>query len=1177
MSQHGNNGSDKKRDKFSINMFNKSKQPKQNDSTIDELESLFRDMDQTMQSNGQDSAQQPSKAEMSYTQEISHEQRGAYTNRAPGAKRTAPPNKEETLLFNATVNEKTPNVPAQAPPKKPAQKTAKESAENNDPTIVMKKDALQKASRAETKGKGKAASGKTSLKDKFFKNKKAPAKAKKPETKGMKVFKTILKYMVLLMALGFMAGCGVVLTWYLQAPALDYERFEYIESSQIFDQDGNPYESLQGIENREPISITEVPRVVQLAFVSIEDQRFYSHGGVDFRGTAKAIFSVLTSGSLDGPGGSTITQQLLKLTHLSEVSSLKRKIYEWRMAPQLENQMTKQQILESYLNKVNMSQAWGIEAAAEFFFGKSASELTIAQSAVLASIINAPSYFNPLVYDTDEDGNITVRTETLEDGTVVAAYAPENMERALIVVDQMYTFGHICEAEYKIAVDQLKNNKIGLQPTSERKIYSYFTDSVYTELIKDLQTELSLTEEEASDFLLNRGLKIYSTVDPQIQSTLEQNAKDNSLFPAQSSTAKNASTAMSKKTGEKVEYVPQVAMTVIENKTGHVKAILGGREKTTSLSMNRGLQYFQTGSTTKPLTVYAPGIDSGKITLGTTYDDVRINVNGWRPTNSGGGQSGMCTVRRALAQSLNVVCVQAYFSTGWETILPYTEKLGLNIVTEGDSTDVNPAALALGGYTQGQTTLIMASAFSTFPNGGYRMEPIFYTKVLDKDGNVILEKKQERVEVWREGTAWLITDVLQDAVRGGTTNVSVPGQAVAGKTGTTDSERCAWFCGYTPQYTAAVWYGYDENIVTVDGRTYILNINVVGGSTRGPAAFWESCFRDFYKTKALASASFPERPKEVVSTSVDAVSGKMPSALSSKDPRGSKVYSEYFLQEFTPAGTDDMHVECTLCARTKLYATEFCPTSSVYTMVLLRKTEERFPSPVKAQKAEFHAKSEAGIVAPKDGAMCTYHNANTANGVEVIANGGLVTNLSISGTKTVQARLTTASGSPLALPEGTTLSASASNNCVNVSVSGSNIVLTPNYHGTCTVTVTSSTPFKQSVAYQKTSWEETFSYTFTVSTGSATFTAPTITLSRDGVNIDSTDSGTAGTYTLPTATVHDQYDGSSLTIASIVITDALGAQHNTMPTTPGVYTVTYTTVPNSKGQSGTKTITVTLN
>lgn len=1173
-------------------MFNKKAQLKKD--TTDDFANMFQHIDEPL--SGQQNAQASRHREnITNTSNIQGES-GPYENRTKS--RQGSVNKEETLLFNAAMQKNGQIPPAakaaaassmslhahntrKSSPKKHG--TNQNQHKGNDPTIVVKKDdlrneAMHSASKTKAKPTSKAQALAANVKDKlpFIKKKKGTGGPKKPLSKGQRVFRTIMRYALIVLAVGFVAGCGVVLTWYLQAPEIDLERFEYISSSQIYDQDGKPYESLQGIENREPVSIDEVPQIVQLAFISIEDQRFYSHGGVDIRGTLKAIFNVLLQGNLEGPGGSTITQQLLKLTHLSDVSSLKRKIYEWRMAPQLENQMTKQQILEAYLNKVNMSQAWGIEAAAKFYFGKSADELSIAQSAVLAAIINAPSYYNPLIYDTDEEGNVTVRTVTLEDGTVVAAYDENNMQRALTVVEQMYTFGHICKAEYDIAVDELKNNKIGLQPTSDTKIYSYFTDSVYTQLIQDLQTELSLTEDEASDYLLNKGLKIYSTVDPVIQKTLENRAKKNSYFPEQSSAAKSASTAMTKKTGTKVEYTPEVAMTVIENSTGHVKGILGGRKKTTSLSMNRGLQYFQTGSTTKPLTVYAPGIDSGKITLGTTYDDIQIDVNGWRPSNSGGGQSGMCTVRRALAQSLNVVCVQAYFSVGWETILPYAEKLGLNIVTEGDATDLNPAALALGGYTQGQTTLAMASAFSTFPNGGYRMEPTFYTKVEDNDGNLLFEKKQERIEVWREGTAWLITDVLKQAVSGGTTYVSVPGQQVAGKTGTTDSERCAWFCGYTAQYSAAVWYGYDENIVTVDGRTYILNINVVGGSTRGPATFWQACFRDFYNKKNIASANLPARPSEVISTSVDGVSGKAPSALSSKDPRGSKVYSEYFLQDLTPAGTDDMHVECTLCAKTKLYATEYCPASCTYTMVLLRKTDERFPSPVKSLKKNYSVASEKKILAPADGAMCTYHTANTANGLEVLSGSSPVTSLTLTSSKTLSSRYTTASGTTLSIDSSTTLSASTSNSCVDVSIRGSNITLTPNYAGSCTVTITASKTFKQSVAYQKSTWQELFTYTFNVSTSSSSFSSPTITLIKNGTTIGSSDSGPAGSYTLPTASVSDEYDGNSLSIASITIRDSNGNSYTSLPATRGTYTVTYTSEPNSKGKVGQKTITVTL-
>lgn len=804
--------------------------------------------------------------------------------------------------------------------------------------------------------------------------------------KGKKItFKRVLAAIVTLGIVCFVGGFSLMLIWMAQAPALDLEKFDYASATHLVDKDGKYYQELQGSENREPVEIEEIPETVQLAFVAIEDKRFFEHGGVDIIGTTNAILGVLTSGSLDGRGGSTITQQLIKLTHLTSETSVKRKVQEWKLSIELEKKMSKEEILEAYLNKVNMSQAWGIQSGSRYFFKKDVSELSIAQAAVLASIINAPTYYNPLKYeDKDGDGDYTLVKEKNSEGKTVLAYDENNKERALAVVKNMYDQNHISKEEYDIAVDELENNKIALKQNKHEGIYSYFTDAVYEQVVNDIAKKYNYSKEDASSFVLNNGLTIKTTIDPKVQEALEKTAENDSIFPSQSYSASQASAAMTKKKGKEVEYNPEVGMTIIENKTGKIVGMVGGREKSASLSMNRATQKFQPGSSTKPLTTYGPGIDSGQITAGTAFNDTSISVGGWKPKNAGGGNEGLMTVRKGLTNSVNTVAVQAMMQTGAETILPYAEKLGLDIVKEGDVNDLNPAALALGGYTHGQTTLNMASAYTTFANGGIRQTPIMYTEIVDKKGDVILSNKSEKIKVFEPGTAFIITDILKDVVKGGTTYINIDGTQVAGKTGTTDENRHAWFCGYTPEYSGAVWYGYDQNVVTVDGTTYNLNIGTYGGSTNGPAAFWKEAFKDIYKNKEITNSQFAPKPDDVYQAAVDGVSGKSPTGLSSKDPRGSKVYSEYFLTGKGLSGKDDIHVSAKVCEASGKKATKYCPKDQIKSSVLLDLSKITYPPGVSG-KNEIGSQAKYSLKG-----KCDIHDKGTVQSIKLTVSPGTI-------------------------------------------------------------------------------------------------------------------------------------------------------------------------------------------
>lgn len=683
---------------------------------------------------------------------------------------------------------------------------------------------------------------------------------KKTVSRGQQVFRRLVAFFVCFCVLIGVTGLSVMATWMLQSPEIDLGKFDYAGATTVYDLHDEYYQELQTSEVREVVSIRQIPELVSLAFVSIEDQRFYSHWGVDVRGTLKAVIGVLTSGSTEGMGGSTITQQLIKQTHLSSATSVKRKVMEWKMSVQLENTIPKREILEAYLNKINLSEAWGIQSAAKVFFGLDVSELSISQAAVLASIMKAPTYYGPYIYDQDEDGFYYLRKTTDRYGNVIPYHNENNKQRAIDIVYKMYELGHISERERDIAEADIRGDNIGLKIPEKTNNYTYFTDAVYTQVLDDLVEKYNYTYTDAADLVANGGLCIYSTVDSTMQDILDEMCADDSNFPSQSYTAERASIAASEQSGNEVEYVPQIGGAVVQTSTGYVVGIVGGRGKSGNLVLNRGLCEFQTGSSTKPVTVYAPAVDSGMVTLADKYMDVPIDWNGWDPGNSGGGTSGVMTVRTALTQSINIVAVQVQLTIGPEVSMEYGRKFGLTFAPWDD----NAAALALGGYSYGQTPIAMASAFTTFANGGTRKTPTFYRYVTDSNGVMILQTEQETVKVISPQTAWLITDVLKDAVRGGTVYLSIPNQDFAGKTGTTDGLTNCWFCGYTKDYAAAFWMGYDVQKVVAGGRTYYLDLGLYGGSSRGPAFFVQNTFRKYYESLGYPEGHFDPMPSGIV-------------------------------------------------------------------------------------------------------------------------------------------------------------------------------------------------------------------------------------------------------------------------------------------------------------------------
>lgn len=551
-------------------------------------------------------------------------------------------------------------------------------------------------------------------------------------------------------------------------------------SSKVYYTDANgdavQYSQFVASENRVWVPISKMPNNLKNAFVAIEDQRFYKHSGVDLKRTAgAAINHVLTGDS--SYGGSTITQQLVKNITLDRERTSSRKIREILRALVLETKLSKEQILELYMNTIYLSQGTnGVEAAANVYFSKSVSELTLAECACIAGITQYPTKYDPITQ-------------------------PEaNKEKRELVLSKMLELEYISKAEYDEAISE--EIKINPGKTSNERIQSYFLDHLFEELQQDLVEEKGYTPEFASNMIYNGGLKIYATVEPAIQNTMEDYFEDESNFPASSGDAR-----------------AQAAMVISDPYTGEVKGIMGGvGEKDRNRGLNRATQTKrQPGSSIKPLAVYAPAVDLGLVTPSTYVDDSPLDIGGWKPKNSGGGFRGYVSVKTALTYSYNIPAVRILEEVGVDRSFEYLrDKLHITTLVDsknenGGYSDRSLASLALGGFTEGVTVMEINNAYCALANGGEYIEHHTYTKVYDVEGKLILNKNPERNRAFKESTAFIVSNMLENVVTSGTgAGAKIDGMDTCGKTGTTDDSKDRWFVGYTPYLCGAVWYGYDS-------------------------------------------------------------------------------------------------------------------------------------------------------------------------------------------------------------------------------------------------------------------------------------------------------------------------------------------------------------------------------
>lgn len=587
----------------------------------------------------------------------------------------------------------------------------------------------------------------------------------------LRTLSTIFKILVPLV---FLAGILVVIFIIAGAEKLDVDDLSLDLTSAVYyiDEDGEyqEYEKIASTGNRYWVALNKVPENLQEAFISIEDERFRSHHGVDIKRTAKAVFQYIFDRE-NAQGGSTITQQLVKNLTGNDDRSPIRKIQEMWMAFQLERKMSKDQILELYVNTIYLAQGVnGVQTASKLYFDKDVSELSLAECASIAGITQTPALYDPFLN-------------------------PENnKQKQELVLYKMLELGKITQDEYDKAVAEKLNFKKGNMRVSVQS-QSYFTEQVITDAINALVEQKGMSETVAKRKINNGGYKIISTIDPVVQSAI------NDVFSTESNFPKSP-----------VSPAPQGAITVMDVHTGEIKGLYGGiGAKPGAFVLNRATSSFrQPGSSIKPLSVYAPAIDNGLITPQTVYTDKKVTYGSWSPKNSYSGYKGKMTVRTAIQLSVNTIAVQIADELGVDASYDYLKnKFKLSKVTSDDKV---LGALALGGLTNGASVTDMAAAYSAFPNEGIYNSPITFTKIIDSTGKVILTNKAESSTAVSKSTAATMNDLLKGVVTSGTgTSARISGETVAGKTGTTDNNVDRWFVGYNADYCAAVWYGYDDS------------------------------------------------------------------------------------------------------------------------------------------------------------------------------------------------------------------------------------------------------------------------------------------------------------------------------------------------------------------------------
>lgn len=720
-------------------------------------------------------------------------------------------------------------------------------------------------------------------------------------------------------------------------------------NSVVVDSSGNVIANLSGDEKRKVVTLSEMNQYLPKAYIAIEDERFYKHNGVDLLRTGKAVATYVLKGGKSSFGGSTITQQLVKnITTDDDRSGLMgavRKLKEWAKAYQVEQLMSKDQILELYLNIIFVGDQYhGVELGAEYYFNKSAKDLTITECAFLAGINNSPNSYDPFSsskpYDSNDDKKslINKRTKT--------------------VLNKMKELGYITEEQYNTSckeVDSDMNFKKGDIATVS---YSYHTEALLDQVIAQVSTEKGVSKQIATNYVYSSGLKIYSTQKADVQTALETEGAKTSKYCFKSATQKDED--------GNPEY-SQAAMVVIDQSTGYVVGCLGGLGDKGTRELNRATQSVrQTGSSMKTIAVVAPGIQEGIISGATVYNDADTLFGTYNPKDYNNFR-GLISIRDAVETSQNIPFIKAMTELTPAKSIEYLKNMG--ITTLDDKKD-NGLSLAIGGLTNGVSPLEMASAYATIANNGVYIEPTFYTKVEDVTGNVIMTPKQETRRVFSEATAYVTKNILTQTVvgsQGTATYCKINGMDVSAKTGTTNDDKDRWLCGFTNYYTAATWFGYDTP-------------ETVRYTGRNPAGqIWSNVMTTIHK--GLAASKF-DVPSDVVTATICTETGKLASSTCSK------TRTEVFVKGAVPT-TCDGHTTYVICKDSGKLANEYCTNTEVVS----------YPYTVeKEAKGTWTTKNSSKSVVPTE--TCDIHKAPVTTPENKTNTNTNTTNTNITNTNT---------------------------------------------------------------------------------------------------------------------------------------------------------------------------------
>ena len=697
------------------------------------------------------------------------------------------------------------------------------------------------------------------------------------------------------------------------------EDYTMDQSSFIYYQDQESgewveYQTIHGEVNRIPVEIEDMPDALWQAAVAIEDERFFQHNGVDWWRTGGAVVNMFL-GMRSTFGGSTLTQQMLKNLTDDDKPYVNRKVREIFRALEFEKNYTKSEILELYLNNIYLGKGCsGVQTAAQYYFGKDVSELSVAECASLIAITNNPSKYGPM-YD------ITI---TREDGSTVTPRELNKSRQELILSKMAEVEGpatledidnpgswktYLTEAEAEAAGNEVlqftdgstsADNIVAEATDGAIEINNWFVDQVFRDVTADLAEEMHISLEEAEKKVYSGGYKIYTTMDPEIQELAESVYADRGNL-----------NNLTSRNGQPI----QSGITVMDPYTGDIVAIVGQMgEKESNLLWSYAADKHQVGSSMKPLTAYAPAIDSGAVTPGTTFDDYPVetmNGNYW-PKNSPQRYRGFTSVASGIQNSINTIAVQTLMAGGVAEAFAFaTEKLCLDLEPE----DMDRSPLGLGGLHRGLSTIEMAAAYSCFVNKGVYNEPRTYLRVEDGEGNIILENEGESHVAMKETTAYLMNKMLKSAVAAGTgTQAKFSGMTIAGKTGTTSDNYDRYFVGYTPYYVAAVWTGYESNAkISYSGNPAI--------------TLWKKVMQPLHE--GLANKDFDKPSSGLTTVTLCADSGLLATDACRADVRGSRAVSVEIASGTAPKEKCTLHVMRDYCTEGKCLATENCPAESV--------------------------------------------------------------------------------------------------------------------------------------------------------------------------------------------------------------------------------------------------------